>query len=226
MKRMKGKSFKKVGKKPIKKHEIVGGLLVPRNFIHAYPKKIASTKLTTSYSTTMVGATYYDNFYVKNTAYRPLSGVASIFPGRTAISSLYNGYLVRGVKVTATVNNTVGLPVVFQLTNNRSVGSDHSGTFADYRTSPDCKSVVLAKVGATGCQRTLSQYCDMNKMVGYNISTTNMTSYWAGFGADPGTMGGINMSWFSTDLSTNVTVDLNLIIELDVVLFNPNLILS
>jgi len=201
---------------------------IPRNIVSSYPLKITATKLRFSYSTIFNGSAlyYFDNVHVRSTVYQPISGVSQDMPGKTAMAILYNGVLVKNIRTSVTINNMTAVPLSFCLLPMRTVSLDHATSFVDFRSNPDAKHCIVNGVGRNLSQRTMVHSVDVSKMVGYDVTSTNLTAHWQSWLSNPSSMAGINIITAITDGVTVLSCDVNIVTELDCVLFNPNLLVN
>jgi len=113
---------------------------------------------------TNAGATYASWRY-RSSVYDPdpLLGSGAV-GGFAEWAAFYNLYRVNAMRLTIRVQNMEAFPVQMTISpQNTDPGSDNSQTFVD---APWAKSVLLAPLGTTGSNRTVTMYVSGSKLIG------------------------------------------------------------
>jgi len=218
---MKSNNNKKMLKKsPVRR--IVGGTQIPRQLVSGYPAKLVISKLKLAPSFQSQPLVPYDYLNVRNSTYQTLFGYTNVVSGMSNLTSRYAQATVLRMKVTCTILNTSAVSLVATLCPVRVPVSDHSTTYYDRRQSPESKTLILSSAARFGSKGSFSHVLDVSKMWGYDVSTTNNTSFIHSLASTaPSVICTMELMTQAIDALTIPTCDIQFEIEMEVLLQGP-----
>lgn len=215
---------KKNGNSKKKMQKIEGGSTIPRSLTSGYPSKFTVTKLRFAPAVSLLPAVPYDSINLRNSTFQTISTVSSVYAGLTNLALRYSQATVLKMKVKATVINKTGVTgVICTLFPSRVPTTDHTTSYFDKRQAPEARILTLAAYNSQfGTKGSFSHVVDFSRLWGYNISTTNNSSFIHNLGSSaPSVISSMEFMVQSIDAATVPSVDVQFDCELDVMLQSP-----